>query len=107
MVGVVPFKIQVYNFDGKEYWPETDDVRDQIFLQREKPQSFQSFSDPKNLSQSHNNQKIASKLDIKYLESYLQRLIADLLGETLSDIDIKVPFLEMGADSIILMESLA
>ena len=104
---IIPDEYPVYKFDGKEYWTETDDIRDQRFQEKEKAQSFQSFSDSKNLSQSHNNQKTAPKLDIKYLESYLQRLIADLLGETLSDIDIKVPFLEMGADSIILMESLS
>lgn len=89
-------QLPTYPFERKRYWIESEE---------QKPE--QKYQQPKeveimNVTEAKTQTKISH---INTIQSRLIALIASLLQIDASSLDIQVPFLEMGADSIVLVEA--
>jgi iturin family lipopeptide synthetase A len=91
-------QLPTYPFERKRYWIESEQKPEQKPPQKSQQKEVKMM----NVTEA---KTLAKTSHINTIQTKLTALIASLLRIEVSNLDIQVPFLEMGADSIVLVEA--
>lgn len=95
--------LPTYAFERKRYWIESQEVKQEQQSQVQKQLEIMTIPETK----SQDNQTKQNQIkNVNKIQSKLTALIANILKIDANSIDVQSPFLEMGADSIVLVEAI-